>query len=113
MNEAVLSLSCHSGEFPPDLECRHHAPKHLVGADPGILAHAKLDQHSGQSHHHQHDHIGDQETGAWRKFIQRLKTCTNTFKQSHQPPFSKQTYGNLQTLPRPTASPSEVRKNSQ
>ena len=28
------------------------------------------------------------------------------------PPFSKATYGNLQTLPNPTAKPREERKNS-
>ena len=47
-----------------DLECGNHAPKHLVGADPGVLSHTELDKHGGQPDHKQHDHIGDQETGA-------------------------------------------------
>ena len=61
-NEALNILSLI--HLHRDLECGHHAPKHLVGADPGVLTHAELHEHGGQPHHQQHDHVGDQETGA-------------------------------------------------
>ena len=46
------------------LEGGHHPPEHLVGADSGVLTGAELDEHGGQPHHHQHDHIRDEEAGA-------------------------------------------------
>ena len=46
------------------LECGHHAAEDLVGADPGVLAGAELDEHGGQTHHQQHHQVRDQEAGA-------------------------------------------------